>query len=160
MVEPAERRLPRWMRIVFGLSLGLNFLIFGAIVGAILSGTPHDRVARLADGAGPYTRALSIEDRRILARQFFMDRTAFRRDERELRESYQQMQALLRAPSFDQPAAEAIMTRQREIIARQSSHGQSLLAVRFSEMSQEARVAYADRLEEAMKGPPRPDRAP
>ena len=149
--DPVERRAPRWMKIAFAVSLGLNLLVVGAIAGAILSGGPGERIARMSDGFGPYTRALADEERRAVRRDLIRHREVLREDRAALRNSYDEMQTLLRAETFDRSAAEAVMARQRDVLARRSSHGQGVLLDHLSEMPQAARSAYADRLEEALR---------
>ncbi|MEQ9261043.1 MAG: periplasmic heavy metal sensor [Roseovarius sp.] len=150
---PEANGKPRlWLRVVFVLSLGLNLLILGAVLGAALSnhGWRHDRhPPRLETSGGPLTRALSEADRRAIARQM---RRAYLGDEAARRaraEGFEALVADLRAVPFDRAAVEARLTEMQGQFHERLATGQRMLLDRIEGMTDAERAAYADRLETA-----------
>lgn len=140
------RRALRWLLIA---SLGLNLLIMGAVVGAIVSGGPKrggppgERMI-----SAPYVDAFDREDKRAM-RQVMRAQLPPRREMiAQNMADYRAFLAELRADSFDQTAALAIMERQLARASETVKLGRALSIERLGAMSAEDRRAYADRLEE------------
>jgi uncharacterized membrane protein len=157
-VDGAASRGPsgrmRWALI---LSLALNLLILGVVGGAILRhgrDMPRGMVSDI--GFGPFTQALSDEDRRGLRDAFMARGPGFRDMKREFQADVGAIGTALRAAVWDPEPVRAIFEKQRGRMAERIAVGQSLLLDRFTAMSPVARKAFADRLDEALdRGGPR-----
>lgn len=149
-----DRRKNRvsWRTIVLVVSLGLNLLILGLIVGAMLGGGPRDRNPALRDaGYGPFARALSREDRRAIASEMKRQEKPFLDNRRALRRDFETFLALLRADTLDATALETTITRQRARVSERQRLASLLLLDRIVAMTPEQRLAYADRLDRLLK---------
>jgi uncharacterized membrane protein len=139
----------RWLLVV---SLALNLLVAGLVVGAVLR---HDGPRRHMEmGPGPFAQALSPEDRlAILAG--LRDRPGFGSPSREERQqAMAEVLAALRSEPFDQGRAEAAMASQADRMATVEREVQAAMVERIASMSPEERGAFADRLEmELQRGP-------
>lgn len=150
----------RRVKLALYASLVLNLLFIGIVGGAILRGPPDRAPIMGRDlGFGPFTEALSPADRVALI-------DAFRRTGGGPREMRQAMRAdfaafvrVLRREPFDPAALDAAAAALKSRGAQRLELGQRLMMERIAQMSPEARMAFADRLEEMMaRGPRRGDR--
>jgi uncharacterized membrane protein len=139
------------MRVTLFTSLAVNLLILGAVAGFFVFGAPDHRADRDRIDFGLfYTRALSEEDRRALRRDFVAglerqgrDRGAFLADMRDTLDA-------VRARPFDTEAFVSAMAEQSDRRARREEMGRQALANRLAAMSDEERIAYADRIEDRL----------
>ena len=147
--KPAKSRMSLGLRIVFGLSLALNLLVVAAVGGAWLR---HGAPPR--DGAMPGGVAqllyweLPREDRRALRRNLRqnLDRSLVMqtRVAPELIE-------VLRAEPFEPTALHDLLSQQSSALKiAQDTMRAGWLEI-MEGMSQEERLAYADRLSEALR---------
>ena len=151
---PPQKSL-RGLRIALGISVALNLLVAGLVVGAILrDGGPRDRMVRDLD-LGPFTEALSQEDRAAIRRDFVARMPELREVRRAMRAEFGALLEVLRAEPFDPEAMRAVMAGQRMRMQERLDLGQDLLVQRLAEMTPEARQAFADRLEERLRRGPR-----
>lgn len=149
--SPEPRRgAPRWMKVVLVLSLALNLLVIGAIIGAVTSGAGKWRGAHGPGAAGALTKALSEEDRRAIKRQMVREFMPQREARQAHRATMATLLEQLRAPEFDAAAVSASMTQIGAHFQTRFDTGQMLLVERLSAMSAAERAAYADRLEAAL----------
>lgn len=159
----AAPRSPRWMRIVLVLSLALNLAGIGVVAGAVLGHSKRmSRPPMVSDlGFGPYTDALSGEDRRAL-RRAFVERAPDLGDMRKLmRADFDRLLTVLRTEPYDAAAAAEVIAAQRERARNGFELGQDLLLERLATLRPEERVAFADRLEQVLSRPPKhPGRRP
>ncbi len=148
MTDVTRPKTPLWVRATLFLSLALNILVIGAVVGFLVVGGPGKRPDRdRFDFGSFYTRALSDQDRRALRRDFEdglrgqgRDRGAFITDLRSTLDT-------LRATPFDRDAFVAAMSDQAGKRAQREEMGRQVLANRIAAMTDEERAAYADRIE-------------
>lgn len=158
---PETPRTHRWVKILLALSLGLNLLILGMIVGTVAKfRNPDSIVAQRALQArdlnyGPYTQALTPADRRAIGRKL-RDQSGgeIRAALPELRRGYRELLGLLRSDTFDAESAGRIMSAQQRLGLRRQEIGQRLLLERLSAMSASERAGFADRLERALRHRP------
>lgn len=145
------------LRLLLGISLGLNVLVVGALVGASFGRSDGPRSGangpRGAESAvGIYGRALSKSERREVGDVL---RSGGRQDGRavrsELREIAQEALGILRNEEFDAAAFAEIVARQNGLLKSRAESVQSALTDYVAKMTPEARAAYADRLEASMK---------
>lgn len=153
--QPAAPRSPRWMRIVLVASLALNLAGIGIVTGAVLghSKRPPRPVVVNELGFGPYTDALSSEDRRALRSAFVERAPDFRELRRLMRDDFERLLTILRSDPYDPAAAAEVVTAQRDRARRGFDLGHELLLERLQAMRPEERAEFADRLEEVMARP-------
>ncbi|NNE53559.1 MAG: periplasmic heavy metal sensor [Sulfitobacter sp.] len=150
---PRASRLVRW---VLGLSLALNLIFVGFVVGAAFrfrdggpGATPHPGAY-----AAAYVRALPRSDQRALRR-------ALRREARPLvnrverRAQYEAVLSALRAADFDPVAVKAALDRQAQMAQGIQRGAQRVWLERISAMTAAERAAYADRVEALLRRGPR-----
>lgn len=147
---PPQKSL-RGLRIALGVSVALNLLVVGVVAGAILrDGGPRDRMVRDLD-LGPFTEALSPDDRAAMRREFVARMPEMGEARRAMRAEFRDLLALLRAEPFDPEAMRQVMTGQRARMQERVDLGQELLLQRLESMTPDARQAFADRLEDRLR---------
>lgn len=144
----AKPRMTTGLRIVFGLSLALNVLVIGALVGVWLRHDGPDAQPGARAGIGKVLyQELSQEDRQLLRRE--LRDSVDRRLLRSVRIG-PELDAALRAEEFDVEAVRGLMERQASALQT----GQMAMREGWLEllagMSREDRLAYADRLKNAL----------
>ena len=150
-VTPAPRN--RW-RMAFLVLAALNLAILGLVAGAALrDGGPRDRMVR--DLAfGPFTEALSPEDRKALRQGFLQKMPDFRADRMAMRADALALLGALRAEPYDPAALRAALDQVQGRMQARVGLGRDLLLERIDAMDPAARAAFADRLEQGLrKGP-------
>jgi hypothetical protein len=143
-----------WLRAGLVLSLALNLAIAGVLLGAALGGRPGAagpprEIARDL-GLGPYLRALPDGERRAIGRAVLREREG-PSPRAALRESFAQVLDALRSEPFDAGRVSALLAAQAAAAEQVRQAGQGALVARLEAMTPEARRAYADRLEAALR---------
>jgi uncharacterized membrane protein len=148
-----QGRAPRWMRWLLIGSLTANLLVIGTVAGALFDGDgPRGLRGGITDiGLGPFTEALSREDKAALRDAFVARVPNFRKDRRQDRRDAVALLAQLQAQPLDEAALRATFEAQRARIAARVDVGQDLLIARIVAMSPEERAAFAGRLAQAMR---------
>jgi uncharacterized membrane protein len=135
------------LRIVMIASLTLNLVVAGVIGGALLSG--RDRPVRFGGydfTLGPFTRALSREDRRTIGEEL-RNRPELGPQERGSRKAaLDTFLAAVAADPFDAAAVSLIFAAQRDRALRGMSAGQEVLLARIVQMTSAERGDFAARL--------------
>lgn len=145
-------RSSRRMRVVLILSLTFNLLVIGIVAGAVLGGG-HRRPPVGDVSFGPYTEALSRDDRAALRDAFFDQEPGFREARARMETDFAALLTALRADPYDAAAVERLVAVQQQRAAERLELGRTLLVERIGAMDPEARNAFADRLEEAVRNP-------
>jgi len=154
MTDDATPRKRNWGRWLLTGSLALNLALVGAMIGAHVSdrkGPPGAEREMQGSFVGPYGRALSKEDRRAIRQSLIARGPKLREKRGEMRRIVEEMAQALRADPFDPQAVSAILDRQREVQYRLQDTGREVLIERLTQMTPEARAAFADNLEKGMK---------
>lgn len=143
----------RGLRIALGLSLALNLAVVGVVAGAMMRDGPGMRAAMVRDlGFGPYTQALTADNRKALRRALFDRAPEMREARQSRREDMQRLLTQLRAEPFDAGAFAQTMAEQEARMLRQLQLGQEVLQELVLAMSPEDRRGFADRLEAGLRG--------
>ena len=149
-VEQKPKTPGRGVKIALAVSVTLNLLLAGLIAGAVLrhehGGGPDDDRAAFA----PYLDALPRSDRGELRAEMFRRMPDLRDLRRERADDFRAFVTALRAEPFDPDAAEAVLERQVGRAAHRLEEGRDLFLERLTAMSDEDRLAYADRLEKSL----------
>ncbi|PZR00234.1 MAG: hypothetical protein DI533_06495 [Cereibacter sphaeroides] len=155
-VATPRRLSPKAMKIVLILSLGLNLVTLGVVGGAMVHGMSERDKPKFRDLAfGPFTEALSPEDRQALRRAFRQDGGNPRDIRQEMQQGFADLLTALRAEPFDAGALRAVFAAMQARMQARMDFGQRLLADRIVAMTPEARTQFAERLEELMKRSPK-----
>ncbi|WP_162848067.1 periplasmic heavy metal sensor [Litoreibacter halocynthiae] len=156
-MDDAKTRTPKRVKVALAISLAINVLVVGVIVGAVLHGGNRDRSSfdkRGGDTAaiGIYGRALEKPDRRAIG-QRLRDGRATRGQEirAELGEMVREASDLLKQTPFDKGAFSDVLLRQQGLIKGRSDAMQDALVEQIAAMSPEQRAEYAERLEELLE---------
>ncbi len=151
-LKPAAGPMRPWLRVLLVLSLAMNLLVIGAVIGLMVTwsnGRPH-HPSRLDMAGGPLTRALAPEDRRAIGKEM---RKAHRGEEGHRARHHGELLGLvddLKAVPFDPTAVQQRLARHRQSFDDRLELGLELLTARLTEMTPEDRAAYADRLQEVL----------
>ena len=151
----------RWLRIALAISLAVNLGIAGVVAGAMFRnhGPMQDGMIAKDLGFGPFTEALSKEDRGALRRAFLAKVPELRDGRRAMRKDFTALLDQLRAVPFDQSALRAVFDRQNVRNTDRLKLGQELIFDLVVSMTDEARQAFAARLEDQLaRGPQRRDK--
>ncbi len=144
-------RSGRGLRWALGISLALNLAVVGMVAGAMLRDGHGMRGSMVRDlGFGPFTEALSREDRRALRQALFERAPEIRQARQQRQEDLQALVAILRAEPFDAAALAAAMAEQEARMVGQLRLGQTVLQERIAAMTPEARRGFAERLEDGL----------
>lgn len=139
-----------WRNILFFVSLGLNVLVIGVLVGAIaFGGRPGPRAA--IDGPFPMLRALAEPERQQVLQIVRAERSSqSERPVKSLRRG-RKLLDLIRAEDFDSERFTALVEAQTKAAAGRSEAGLAALTTVLAEMSLADRRAFATRLEEMLR---------
>ncbi|MCX7286659.1 MAG: periplasmic heavy metal sensor [Rhodobacterales bacterium] len=141
---------PKWIRTALAVSVALNLAVAGLAVGAFLKGgpgrgMPHDL------SFGPFSDALDGDDRRAL-RMALMDRMpSFRESRAEARAEFATLLDALRASPFDGAALQSALAAIETRNADRLELGRSLIEARILQMTEDERLAFAERLEKGLR---------
>jgi uncharacterized membrane protein len=154
---PALPAAPRWMRWALALSLAANLLVVGIVVGAVAGRDgPRHRAMPVDVTLGPLTNALSEADRKALRAAFAERAPNFRAGMRAARGDIDALVAALRGDVWDAGAARAALVALERRINDRVTLGRDLLVERMGSMTAAERRAFADRIVERLRRPPKP----
>lgn len=154
MTEPAASvRTAPWVKVVLALSLALNLAVIGLAAGAWMKGGSRGMPRDLS--FGPFSEALSHDDRRALRRALLQRAPDFRASRNAARAEFAALVAVLRAQPLDPVALRSALSDIETRNAGRLELGRSLIEARLTAMSDADRRAFADRLEAGLKHTPR-----
>ena len=138
--------------ILLGVSLALNLLFVGAIVGAFAKGGgkrggPPD----LRAVSAPYVAAFDRQAKREMRNDMRAQLPTRKAVEAANKANYEAFLETVRTEPFDAARASQIMESQFERGAKFQSVGRQVAIKRISEMSPQERNVYADRLQERIE---------
>lgn len=151
---PSKRR--RWMMPVMLLSLAINLLIVGIVVGWVLStdgpsGERRDAGAVRGLVGEPFVRALPREDRRALLRRALENKEKLRENREALSHRLGDFLDALEAETFDPERIRSLLSEQRNAAIHRQEIGEDFLIERLSTMTQSERITYAEKLREQFR---------
>lgn len=151
MSETAVGKVPgKGLRIALAISVALNLAVAGLFAGSFLHDRGGPRDVREI-GFGPFSEALSREDRKALRRALFARMPEMRQARQEAAQDAQALLGVLRATPFDPAQLSAVLEAQRVRMAGRFEVGQGLMRDLLVAMTPEARLAFADRLEQRLQ---------
>jgi uncharacterized membrane protein len=143
------------MRILLAISLALNLAVGGYALGKVLDhGRDGSRGMAREMAFGPFTDALTDQDRRALARTLF-ERAPKMRDARQnMMSDIALIVAALNADPFDPSALEAAFAAQKSRAVENMTLAQDAIRDFLVRMSPEDRAKFAERLQNwTVRGP-------
>ena len=157
VAKAAASKAPgRAVRIALAVSVALNLAVVGVVAGAALKHGPAGHEMERDIGFGPFSEALSREDRRALRGQILQRAPELRSVRKEMQADTQSLLAVLRAEPIDAAGLTAVMETQRVRMAGRLELGQTVLRDFLIAMPPEARKDFADRLEARLMGGGKP----
>lgn len=139
----------RW---VLSISVFVNILVLGVVLGSTLM--PDDRrpppVAM--GGTGPFSQALSHEQRRSFAAMMREEMRGIAPDRAHLRGQIAQIRTLLGAETLDTTALEALFAAQRQMGAALQQQADRSLVAYLAQLDRAARQEIAARLGRGPRG--------
>jgi uncharacterized membrane protein len=137
------------MKIVLALSLAVNFAILGLVGGIALQGFGDRGRPGVRDvGFGPFSEALTSQDRDALRRAFLGGADNPRAMQRQMRAEMGNLLDVIRTEPLQESALRDAFRRFQERSQERLDLGQRLLADRIIAMSPAERDRFANRLEE------------
>ena len=156
MNESAPSRPRRsWVKPLLFVSLALNLVVIGALLGrALAPDRPRwgDGVAGPVRGVigAPFAHALDPGDRGALHDKLTGKRSHLQASRGRLSDLLAELLAVLRAEPFQPDEVRRILQEQRGVAEERQLLGEALLLERLEAMSPDERSAYADRLERSL----------
>lgn len=144
-----------WLKIALGVSLAVNLLIIGFLVGAVTrhmgDGGPSARSPGLGAFGAPYMLALTKDDRRDVLRALRKDSRDVIPDRDARRKMFADVVELLRAQPFDPAALETAVAQQADVTVRVQKRAQAAWFEVVSGMSDAERQDYAQTIEAVLQ---------
>lgn len=153
MSEAAVVKVPgKGVRIALAISVALNLAVAGLFAGSFLKDHEDGGPRGVREiGFGPFSEALSREDRKALRRALLARMPEMRQARQEAGQDAQTLLAVLRAEPFDPGQLAAVLDAQRVRMAARFEVGQGLMRDLLVAMTPEARRTFADRLEKRLQ---------
>ena len=133
-------------KILFGISLALNLLIIGAIVGTMIRISKGPVTNHRASGL-LYMRALNLEDKKLLRQEIFKNKDNRKREVGNEHRAYTSAITILKKHPFDQNAFETLLDEQKKYANSRQRSARIALVEHIGNMTREERMIYAKRLE-------------
>lgn len=141
----------RWGKVILFTSLALNLLFVGFVSGNLLTNGPGKRASMVRElNFGPFTEALSKEERSTLRRAFVKVAPDIAGERQNMRRDLGVLLVILRAAQFDRAAMEVVFAGQRDQTVDRLALGQTLVLDLVAAMTPADRAGFADRLERVM----------
>lgn len=144
----------RWLLPLLFVSLAVNLLIAGIVVGWLVS-HGGDRRAEHRTIRGlvgePFLRALPDEQRRAMLRDVMREAPRIRESRESLRVRFDAFLDALRADPYDPAVVADLLKEQRSAALARQDIGERLLLERLEDMTTEQREDYAAALERSFR---------
>lgn len=158
MTDPATRpptpASGRGLKIALALSLALNLAVAGVVIGAWASADGPRRGMPRDLSFGPFSEALSPQDRRALRKAFAERAPDLRAARQAARAEFDTLLAALRAQPFDPAALSTALAAIADRNATRLDLGRELIEARLAAMDAADRLAFADRLQAVLRRRP------
>lgn len=144
--------MSRGLKLLLALSLALNLAVAGVVAGTALKfHRDGDRALSVRDASfGPFTEALTREQRRALLAGMSDRGVALRQARNDLRRDIDALIATLRQEPFDVEAFRSQILEQGGRIEARAREGRLALTDLVATMTVDERAAFAERLARSM----------
>lgn len=136
-----------WTRALLIGSVSLNLLVAGVVIGGLIGNDrrpPRPVIDEVS--IGPFTDALSPEDREALRRAAQAEGQNFRDIRKDAADEMRRVIDALEADPFNREQVEGMIRNMRTRAMERFAIGERLMVERLAQMSPEARQAFAERL--------------
>lgn len=141
------KRKWNWTRILLVVSLGLNLLVAGMVVGSAFGHRKGDRPDPFfGGGMRPYVASLPEGQREHVRARLLHGREAVREARQELRRSAQDVRNAITAEPFEADALNAAFAAQRSVYDGIAARGHQALAEILAGMTDAERVQFIAKL--------------
>jgi len=143
----------RGLKILLALSLAVNLAVVGIVAGVALRGQDGERHRPLAVrdmSFGPFTEALTREQRRAMLREFGTRGPGLRDMRAQIRGDFETVLAVLQADPFDPEAFRAAVEGQSRRVADRAEAGRDALVALVAQMTPAERLVFAERLQQTL----------
>lgn len=150
----SPRSAGRGLKLLLAVSLALNLAVAGTVAGFALRGhdPDHRPPAAVRDFSfGPFTEALTRDQRRAMLRGFAEQGPGLREMRSQMRADLATVLAALRATPFDAEAFRTAVESQHARITARAGAGRDALVGLVLQMSDPERAAFVARLEQALE---------
>ncbi|MDU8942126.1 periplasmic heavy metal sensor [Ovoidimarina sediminis] len=157
MTGPAARAggVPLWMRVLLIVSLTINLLVLGVVIGVVASRGDGERADRLRGARDlappPFVLALEPRDRRALVGALYDRASVYSRDYEAVRRDLRVILSALRAEQFDAAGVTALLGAERGRSQGRQAAGEAVFIEYLEGLTVAERRAYADRLERVLR---------
>lgn len=152
--SPSDKTPGRGLKIALAVSLALNLAVVGSIAGFALRGGPdgHRSEAMVVRDLnfGPFTDALTRDQRRAMLRDFAEKGPGLREMRAQMRGDFDAVLQALRATPFDAGQFRAAIETQNARITERAGLGREALIARVVQMSDSERSEFLQRLEQVV----------
>ncbi|MHA3977629.1 periplasmic heavy metal sensor [Halovulum sp. GXIMD14794] len=147
-----ERRIPRWAKAALTVSLAVNLAVIGLVGGAMLRGPDAPPPVNLPiEGFRDISAAMSEPDREALREDLRARRTDIRKTWTTIRAQNEAFLEALRAEPFQPAAVAEVLDAQAAQWEAFGAGTREILVQRIDAMTPEARVQFADMLEQRLR---------
>jgi len=147
MTHSTNQKPKNFWKILFGISLTLNLLVVGAVGGVMIRMDKGPMINHIAPGT-LYMRALDFQDRRTLRQKILQNKDVNKLDKAGSKVSLRSAVGILRSQPFDRSTFENLLDKQKQYTNSTQSSARTTLITHIENMTEEERLAYAQRLED------------
>ena len=141
------------IKVALAISLALNLAVAGMVAGTVLRARGPDGGHSLAVrdlNFGPFTEALTREQRRAMLRGFAAEGNGLRAMRAEMRADFDNVLAVLRGTPFDAAALQSAFDAQNRKLTDRVNTGRKALVDLIIAMTDAERAEFTKRLEDAL----------
>lgn len=146
-----QQSISRKFRVLLIVSLALNLLVVGVLIGGAVMGRPPASLGGPAVSLGPFSQALPPGHRASLRRDYRKRLDAHGMTPPNRSAALAEFLEVLRTEPFDPEKVEAMFDAQRDQSMRGMQTAQDVFLEQLVEMEPSQRAAFADRLEKGLK---------
>lgn len=150
---PVAKAPGRGLKIALAVSLALNLAVLGAVAGMVLRGHESGRPGAIAVrdlSFGPFTDALTRDQRRAMLRGFIENGPGLRAMRDQIKGDLDAVLTALRATPFDPSQFRAAVDGQSRRMAARTEAGREALVTLVLQMTDAERAVFVERLEKSL----------
>ncbi|SOC02786.1 periplasmic heavy metal sensor [Rhodobacter maris] len=158
--KSAEGRMRGGVKVLFILSLTLNFLVLGVVAGGVIGHFRHPPpppgMERGSGGPeafafGPLAGAFTREDRQAMRRSAEGAGSDLAGMRAQMQSDFAQLDAALRAQPYDEVKLQAVLAEMRARSQARIDLGEQVMLRRIAAMNDAERAAFADRMQKGVE---------
>lgn len=147
MTYSTNHRSKSVWKMLFVISLALNLLVIGAVIGIKIRMDKAPMINNIAPGT-IYMRALDLRERRALRKKILQNNNGSKLDKSVSTANLRTAVGILRHQPFDRGAFEDLLDKQKEDANSTQNSARTVLITHIENMTVADRLIYAQRLED------------